>query len=62
MAQWLSHWPCYPRVSGSISGFSSLSEETVNPSPMTMKNNDKLLTMTYEPPRGKTNNVVFKQV
>ena len=46
MAQWLSHWPCYPGVSGAISGFSSPSDETTNPGPMIIFH-DKLLTMTY---------------
>ena len=46
MAQWLSNSPSKPGVGGSIPGFSSLSDETLNRGPMTIFQ-DKLLTKTY---------------
>ena len=34
VVQWLCHWPCKPGVAGSIPGFSSPSDGTINRGPV----------------------------
>ena len=46
MLQWLSHSPCKPGLAGLSSGFSSPSDENINPS-LHMIFRDKLVIRTY---------------